>query len=94
MFMRRLGAGCYLPVAAYGEIHSQTLTLRGLVISLDGEQQVRVQQSMPWTSETNIEHAEQLGVLLAERALAQGADEIIEALNSTKPTERQEQQHV
>jgi hydroxymethylbilane synthase len=94
MFMRRLGAGCYLPVAAYGEILGQTLTLRGLVISLDGEQQVRVQQSMSWTPETNIEHAEQLGVLLAERALAQGADEIIEALNSTKSAERQEQQHV
>ena len=94
MFMRRLGAGCYLPVAAYGEILDQMLTLRGLVISLDGQQQVRVRQSMRWTPETNIEHAEQLGVLLAEQALAQGANEIIQALNSTKSPEQQEQQHV
>ncbi len=80
LFMRRLGAGCYLPVAAYGEIARDMLTLRGLVISLDGRQQVRVQQSMPWTPETPVEQAERLGVLLAEQALAQGADEIIRAL--------------
>ncbi len=41
MFMRRLGAGCYLPVAAYGEVDGEKLTLRGLVISMDGQQEVR-----------------------------------------------------
>jgi hydroxymethylbilane synthase len=87
MFMRRLGAGCYLPVAAYGEILGNVLTLRGLVISLNGQRQVRVQQSMPWTPETNIEHVRQLGVLLAEQALAQGANEIIQALNSAEVPE-------
>src|SRR6266487_2997854 len=30
MFMRHLGAGCYLPVAAYGRLHAQELTLHGL----------------------------------------------------------------
>src|SRR6266849_8359789 len=35
MFMRRLGAGCYLPIAAYGEIQHDRLALQGLVISLD-----------------------------------------------------------
>ena len=28
MFMRHLGAGCYLPVAAYGEVLAQELSLR------------------------------------------------------------------
>ena len=73
VFMRQLGAGCYLPVAALGEISGDTLSLAGLVISLDGQQQVRVHQHMPWTTETNIEHVEQLGVKLAEQALVQGA---------------------
>ncbi|HLI08163.1 MAG TPA: hydroxymethylbilane synthase [Ktedonobacteraceae bacterium] len=93
MFMRRLGAGCYLPVAAYGEVAGDILTLRGLVISQDGRQQVRVQQSMTWTPETPVERAERLGALLAEQALAQGADEIIRSLIDREMLE-QEKEHV
>ncbi len=89
MFMRRLGAGCYLPIAAYGEIVDGLLTLHGLVISLDGQSQVRIQQSIPWTPEKAIERAEQLGIQLAEEALIQGAAEIIDALNDTRVQERQ-----
>lgn len=89
MFMRRLGAGCYLPVAAYGEIADATLTLRGLVISLDGQQQVRVQQSIAWTAETNIEYAEALGISLAEQALSQGAAQIIRAIDGAREQEQQ-----
>jgi hydroxymethylbilane synthase len=80
MFMRRLGAGCYLPVAAYGEVSRGTLKLQGLVISLDGRRHVRVRQSIRWTAQDGIEYAEQLGVSLAEEALARGADEIIREL--------------
>ncbi len=89
LFMRRLGAGCYLPVAAYGEILGETLTLTGLVISLDGQQRLCVRQSIPWTPETNIEYAEHLGIRLAEQALTQGAAEIIQQMNNTSTRERQ-----
>lgn len=89
MFMRRLGAGCYLPVAAYGAIIDDMLTLQGLVISLGGQRQVRVCQSIPWTPETTIEHAEQLGVQLAEQALAQGAAEIIATMDRDRIEEPQ-----
>ncbi len=89
MFMRRLGAGCYLPIAAHGEITGETLMLSGLVISLDGQQQVRVHGSMPWTPETPVEYAEQLGVQLAERALAEGAAEIISTLHEIRFGEHQ-----
>ncbi len=89
MFMRRLGAGCYLPVAAYGEIVNGMLTLQGLVISLDGQRQVRVQHSMRWTSQSAIEDAEQLGIRLAEQALARGAAEIIAALGIDRIQEGQ-----
>lgn len=77
MFMRHLGAGCYLPVAAYGEIIDGMLTLQGLVISLDGQRSIRVRQSIPWMPELAYTSAEQLGVDLAEQALAQGAYQII-----------------
>jgi hydroxymethylbilane synthase len=89
MFMHRLGAGCYLPVAAYGEIAGEELKLKGLVISLDGQQQVRVQRSIPWTSETQFEHAEQLGVQLADQALAKGAADIIKTMDEIQIRERQ-----
>ncbi|HLX57525.1 MAG TPA: hydroxymethylbilane synthase [Ktedonobacteraceae bacterium] len=80
MFMRRLGAGCYLPIAAYGEILGGRLTLQGLVISLDGKEQVRVRASTLWTSQTGVEYAELLGVQLAEQALAEGAAAIIQTV--------------
>jgi len=77
MFMRRLCVGCSLPVAAYGAIEGDELILKGLVISLDGQRQVRVQGSIPWKSETHFEYAEQLGLKLANQALSEGAAEII-----------------
>jgi hydroxymethylbilane synthase len=80
-FMRRLGAGCYLPIAAYSEIRADMLNLQGLVISLDGKEQVRVHSSIPWTAQTSVEYAGQLGVQLAEQALAQGAATIIATVN-------------
>lgn len=84
MFMRRLGAGCYLPVAAYGEITEGLLTLRGLVISLDGQRRIHIQQSIPWLASSSLADAERLGVQLAEQALEEGADEIISVLTSTR----------
>ena len=81
MFMRQLGVGCSLPVAAHGEIVGDKLILKGLVISLDGQREVRVQGSVPWTSETHFECAEQLGLQLADQALSEGAAELIKTLD-------------
>jgi len=89
MFMRRLGAGCYLPIAAYGSIAQGMLTLRGLVISLDGQQQISVQRSILWTAASSIEQAEQLGIDLADESLIRGASKIIEEINGIR-----EGQHV
>jgi hydroxymethylbilane synthase len=89
MFMRRLGVGCSLPVAAHGAIEGDELMLKGLVISLDGQRQVRVQGSIPWTSKTHFEYAEQLGVQLADQAFSDGAAEIIKTLDEMQRRERQ-----
>jgi len=91
MFMRRLGAGCYLPVAAHGTIVDEIFMVRGLVISLDGQRRIAVQQSIAWTTETTHAHAEQLGVSLAEEALAQGAYAIVHEIDAIR---EQEQLHV
>lgn len=81
MFMRRFGVGCSLPVAAHGEVVGDELILKGLVISLDGQRKIRVQGSIPYTSETDIESAEHLGLQLADQALSEGAAEIIKTLD-------------
>jgi hydroxymethylbilane synthase len=88
MFMYRLGAGCYLPVAAYASVEDELFTLRGLVASLDGEKQIRLQQSIPWTSRTTLADAEQLGIALAEQALSRGAQDIIRELALPRDQER------
>ena len=80
MFMRRLGAGCYLPIAAYAAVANGKLTLTGLVTSLDGQRQVRLSKSLSWTAKTSVERAERLGIELADRVLSQGADAIIRDL--------------
>jgi hydroxymethylbilane synthase len=90
LFMRRLGAGCYLPVAAYGTIEGEQLRLDGLVSSLDGMQRIRVRQQIRWQGKaSSIEQAEQLGISLAEQALHEGAGKIVQELASIR-----EQEHV
>lgn len=88
-FMRTLGAGCYLPVAAYGEVNEATLAVSGLVASIDGQSQVLLRQALPWTEGSDIEQAESLGSALAGQALAYGAGEIIQSVRA-----EQERQHV
>ncbi|HEX7737434.1 MAG TPA: hydroxymethylbilane synthase [Ktedonobacteraceae bacterium] len=89
-FMRRLGAGCYLPVAAYATLDKGELTLHGLVTSLDGRARVHVGRRTDWRPEDGLARAELLGIEVAEVALAQGADAIIGELTNNV----QEQQHV
>jgi len=78
-FLSGLGGGCAAPVAAYAVERpaerggGPSLWLRGLVASLDGRQVVRVA-----ASETP-QAAEQLGLRLAQAALAEGAAALLEA---------------
>ncbi|HLZ61106.1 MAG TPA: hydroxymethylbilane synthase [Ktedonosporobacter sp.] len=88
-FMRRLGAGCYLPVAAYAHIVGDEFVLHGLVISLDGQRHASAFQRILWQPDCGIEQAEQLGVNVAEQALAEGADAIIQELDITREQEHQ-----
>ena len=67
-FLSGLGGGCSVPVAAYAT-SKQTITLTGLVASLNGKQMIKV------TGEGN--DSIQLGKELAQNAIAQGANEIL-----------------
>ena len=71
-FLSGLGGGCAVPVAAYATVDSQVpevIQLTGLVISEDGRKAVQVERSGS--------DAQLLGAELAQRAIAQGANDIL-----------------
>jgi len=73
-FARRLGGSCQSPIAAFAELDSGRLTLRGLVAEPDGSRIIRDTIAGP------IAEAETLGDRLADRVLAAGARELLERL--------------
>jgi hydroxymethylbilane synthase len=70
-FLRALGGGCQLPIAAHAVLESNELTLDGLVASQDGKQIVRDRVSGKTID------AEHLGTQLAERLISLGADSLL-----------------
>ncbi len=72
-FLSELGGGCAFPVAAFGSANnhqSSVISLIGLVASPDGKQRVRVSGHGGDPLE--------LGSRLAQEAIAQGADDILQ----------------
>ncbi len=69
---RRLEGGCQVPIACYAQLENQDeLYLRGLVAAVDGSTVLREEiRGRP-------AEAEALGVQVAERLLARGADRIL-----------------
>ncbi|HIE54259.1 MAG TPA: hydroxymethylbilane synthase, partial [Chromatiaceae bacterium] len=70
----RLEGGCQVPIAGHALLHSDELWLRGLVGSVDGKRIIRGEVR------GSAAEAQRLGVELAERLLADGAEEILKAL--------------
>ena len=70
-FLERLEGGCQVPIAAHATVDDQTMTLRGLIASVDGHRLIQ------GSSEGPIGDAKKIGVALAERLLSQGGREIL-----------------
>jgi len=68
---KRLQGGCQVPIACYATLDGDSLYLRGLVGSDDGQTMIRTEITGPAAN------AEQLGIQAAEDLLAQGAGEIL-----------------
>jgi hydroxymethylbilane synthase len=68
---RSLNANCEAPVAAYAQLAGKDVNLVGLVASLDGSQ-ILIERTAGDASQ-----AEQLGIQLADKLIAQGALELI-----------------
>lgn len=76
-FLRELEGGCQVPIGVNTTIEGDTLTLTGIVASLDGKKLVKDSVTGLATD------AEQLGTELAQRARQQGAQEILDEILAT-----------
>jgi len=72
---RALAGSCQVPLGGYAEVTGGKLRMRGFVASPDGRQLVRAEQT------GSIDAPEDLGNAIASALRAQGADEILAALN-------------
>lgn len=70
-FLRELEGGCQVPIGVNTTLQGDSLTLTGIVASLDG--QTLVKDTLTGTAD----QAEQLGIDLANRLKQQGAQEIL-----------------
>lgn len=78
-FLRRLGGGCSLPVAAFAEEREGSLTIRGLVGSLEKGKMIRHEL------QGKAADAADLGTELADALLDGGGRILLSALNSGQP---------
>jgi hydroxymethylbilane synthase len=83
-FLRRLGGGCQIPIAALGCIEAGRLKLNGVVAGPDGSDLVRAEGFVDIDDELGRKalkgRAEALGTGLAEKLLSQGADAILASI--------------
>ncbi|TMP72402.1 hydroxymethylbilane synthase [Pseudoalteromonas sp. S1609] len=68
---RHLEGGCQVPIGAYALVDGNQVHLRGLVGAIDGSEILRDEIS------GHVDDAEKLGIELAKKLLAQGADKIL-----------------
>ncbi len=73
-FLNRMQGGCQIPIAGHGKLKNNRYILTGLVADIDGSTVIKDRISGPAAS------AEQIGIELAERLLAKGADKLLKKL--------------
>lgn len=70
--MRRLEGGCQIPIGALAKVDNDKIALKGMVASLDGQRILK--------AEAVGENPEQLGIVVAQKLIDQGAIEILEEI--------------
>ena len=69
--LRMLGGGCTAPIAAYAELNSGRIALRGMVADANGERLLRSAAS------GSADRPEEVGALLGRQLIRMGANEIV-----------------
>jgi hydroxymethylbilane synthase len=70
-FLKALGGGCLVPIAAHATIENTAMTISGLVASVDGAQMIR------GTHSGQSDRPEEVGAALAEDLLRRGAGRLL-----------------
>jgi hydroxymethylbilane synthase len=73
-YLRALGGGCRLPIAALGKLNGQTLFLEGMIAAPDGSAMIREKINGAK------ENAEELGKTLAEIILEKGGKKLLDLM--------------
>lgn len=76
-FLRELEGGCQVPIGVHTQLDQDTLTLTGLVASIDGQQLIKDTVTGAAIA------AEKLGIQLADKLRQQGAQEILSEIFTT-----------
>ncbi len=79
-FLHRLEGGCQVPIAGHATLHDGQLTVRGLVSDLEGQTIIQA------TRDGQPAEAESIGRDLAEHLLAQGAQAVLDRLQTEIPS--------
>jgi hydroxymethylbilane synthase len=74
-FLKRLGGGCQLPIAAFARKNGEAIVIEGMVGSSDGKVVIRE------LIEGNADAYEEIGAALAEKILLRGGDALLEEIN-------------
>jgi hydroxymethylbilane synthase len=72
--VRRLGGGCQMPIGAYATVNGATLSVKAIVVSPDGARAATAE------IDGRADEPEAAGTAAAEQLLAEGADEILAAV--------------
>lgn len=75
-FLKAMDGGCSIPVFGYAHFEGDLITLKGGIISLDGQQVVKIKRSG-----TPADHKE-LGKMVAQEVLDNGGKEILEEIRT------------
>lgn len=74
VFMKILNGGCHVPIGAFAYVEEEKLKMVGVVASIDGESVIKI------FDEDEILGYEQLGKRVAEKVLAKGGKDILNAV--------------
>lgn len=83
-FLHGLGGGCALPVAAFAEIATGRLNLKGRVIAVDGNCQINLERSLPMTPDVRLADIEIFGLDLAQEGLDKGAGDLLKGCSDAE----------
>jgi hydroxymethylbilane synthase len=75
-FLKTLEGGCSIPSFGYAWLEDNTITLKAGIISLDGQQVIKIKRSAP------VDEGKELGKSIATEVLTSGGAEILQAIKT------------